>query len=169
MSASESDPLTPADLVEIERIKRLKYRYMRCLDQKRWDELATCLTADAECSYSAGRYAFSGRERILAFLRQAMDRPSFLSSHRVHQPEIRLASPSTASGVWAMEDWVVDTERNVTIHGAAFYADEYVKVEGAWRIRRTGYERTFEEVIPRAGVRLTASWWETGGRSTLAE
>jgi hypothetical protein len=41
--------------------------------------------------------------------------------------------------------------------------------DGARRIRRTGYERTFEEVIPRAGVRLTASWWETDGRSTLAE
>jgi len=29
--------MTPADLVEIELIKRLKYKYMRCLDQKRWD------------------------------------------------------------------------------------------------------------------------------------
>jgi hypothetical protein len=30
--------MTPADLVEIELIKRLKYKYMRCLDQKKWDE-----------------------------------------------------------------------------------------------------------------------------------
>ena len=38
--------MTPADLVEIELIKRLKYRYMRCLDQKLWDEMAETLTDD---------------------------------------------------------------------------------------------------------------------------
>jgi hypothetical protein len=42
-----------------------------------------------------------------------------------------------------------------------------VKQDGTWRIARTGYERLFEEVIPRTGWRLTASLWETGGRSTL--
>jgi len=39
--------MTPADLVEIELIKRLKYKYARCLDQKLWDEIAECFTADA--------------------------------------------------------------------------------------------------------------------------
>ena len=27
-------------LVETEAIKRLKYKYMRCIDQKLWDELS---------------------------------------------------------------------------------------------------------------------------------
>ena len=31
------------DLQEIEAIKRLKYKYMRCIDEKRWDELAEIL------------------------------------------------------------------------------------------------------------------------------
>ncbi len=35
------------DLIEIEAIKRVKYRYMRTLDQKLWDEMATCFTEDA--------------------------------------------------------------------------------------------------------------------------
>ena len=35
------------DLIEIEAIKRVKYRYMRTLDQKLWDEMATCFTDDA--------------------------------------------------------------------------------------------------------------------------
>ena len=38
--------MTPEDLVEIELIKRLKYRYMRCLYQKLWDEMTTCFTPD---------------------------------------------------------------------------------------------------------------------------
>jgi hypothetical protein len=31
--------MTPEDLVEMEQIKQLKYKYLRCLDQKLWDEI----------------------------------------------------------------------------------------------------------------------------------
>jgi uncharacterized protein (TIGR02246 family) len=158
------------DLHELEAIKRLKYKYLRCLDQKKWEELAECFTEDATSSYSGGRYAFSGRDAILDFLRKAMGAPSFLSSHRAHHPEIEFTGPTTAVGVWALEDTVIETRAGITIRGAAFYTDEYVKLDGAWRIRSTGYKRTFEEVESRRdrpGLRLTASWWETEGRSEL--
>ena len=159
------------DLVEIEAIKRLKYKYLRCLDQKRWDEMAECFTEDATCSYGGGRYAFEGRAAILDFLRRSMGAPSFLSSHRAHHPEIELTSATTATGVWALEDTVIETRAAITIRGAAFYEDDYVKGDdGRWRIRATGYRRTYEEVESRKdrpGLRLTASWWETGGRSEL--
>ena len=46
--------MTPDDLVEIELIKQLKYKYARCLDLKMWDELAETLTEDAVCDYSNG-------------------------------------------------------------------------------------------------------------------
>ena len=162
--------MTPEQLVEIEEIKRLKYRYMRCLDQKLWDELAECFTADAVAEYSGGKYSHAGRDAILGFLRRSMGAESFHSSHRVHHPEIELTSMTTATGVWALEDVVVETKWEVTIRGAAFYCDEYAKEGGRWRIRRTGYKRTYEEIQPRKdvpGLRLTASWWATGGRSEL--
>jgi hypothetical protein len=158
------------DLHELEAIKRLKYRYLRCLDQKLWEELAECFTPDARSSYGGGRYAFEGRDAIMDFLRKAMGAPSFLSSHRVHHPEIELTGPDTATGVWALEDTVIETRAAITIRGAAFYTDEYVKVDGAWKIRFTGYKRTFEEVESRRdrpGLRLTASWFESDGRSEM--
>jgi uncharacterized protein (TIGR02246 family) len=158
------------DLHEIEAIKRLKYRYLRCLDQKRWDELAECFTEDARSSYGGGRYAFAGRDAIMDFLRKSMGAPSFLSSHRVHHPEIELTGPDTATGVWALEDTVIETRAGITIRGAAFYEDEYVKRDGAWKIRFTGYKRTYEEIESRRdrpGLRLTASWFETDGRSEM--
>lgn len=149
------------DLREIEAIKRLKYVYMRCLDQKRWSELAECFTEDATTAYGGGKYTFSGRDAIMRFLVDAMDRPSFLSSHRVHHPEIEVTSPTTARGTWALEDLVLDPERKLLIQGAAFYADEYLKVDGRWRIRSTGYTRTFEFVeslAERPGLRVTAGY-----------
>ena len=134
---------------QIEAIKQLKYRYIRAIDQKLWDVMVSGFTPDATSSYSGGKYAFDGRDAIMKFLTESMSRATFLSSHRVHQPEIELTSPTTATGIWALEDYVIDEQHGITIHGAAFYRDEYVKVGGAWKIKHTGYERTFEEMAPR--------------------
>jgi ketosteroid isomerase-like protein len=158
------------DLVELEGIKRVKYRYMRTLDQKLWDEMATCFTDDAVAAYSGGKYTYEGKAAILEFLSTSMGAETFHSAHRIHQPEIDLTSATTATGTWAMDDVVVMTDWNLTIRGAAFYEDEYVKVEGEWKIARTGYKRTYEEMQPRGdvvGLRLTASWWSTGGMSEI--
>ncbi len=162
--------MDPAELVEIEAIKRVKYRYLRCLDQKLWDELSEVLTDDCVADYSGGKYHFEGGEAVAEFLRGAMGAETFHSAHRVHHPEIDLTSPTTAVGTWAMDDVVVMTDWDLTVRGAAFYEDEYRKVDGRWLIGATGYKRTFEEILPRGsvpGLRLTASWWTTDGRSEL--
>ena len=97
-----------------------------------------------------------------------MGSQQFLSAHRVGQPEIDVTGPDTATATWALMDLVLQLEFGVDIRGAAFYEDTYVKVDGEWRIQSTGYKRTFEEVRPRpTDVTLTASWWETDGRSSL--
>ena len=36
-------------------------------------------------------------------------------------------------------------EHDFEIHGTAIYHDEYVKVDGEWKIRHTGYDRIFEQ------------------------
>jgi len=157
-------------LVAIEAIKRLKYRYLRCLDQKRWDDIGSCFTPGATAAYSGGKYSFSGREEIVEFLRRSMGREDFLSSHRCHHPEIDLVSATEATGTWALEDTVIIGEHDLIVYGAAFYEDRYVVVDDAWCIAHTGYRRSFEQLYPRAsikGLTLTASWWGTDGQSTL--
>jgi hypothetical protein len=159
-----------SDLIEIEAIKRVKYHYLRCIDQKLWDELDDVLTDDCVASYSGGKYHFEGRSAIVDFLRRSMGADTFHSSHRVHHPEIDLTGPAQARATWAMDDVVVMTDWELTVRGAAFYEDEYRKTEAGWRIARTGYKRTYEEIQPRAevpGLRLTASWWTTGGVSEI--
>jgi len=137
------------DLQEIEAIKRLKYRYVRALDLKLWDELGACLTEDCRSAYGDGHFSFDGRAAILAFLKDALGPKTRITSHRVHQPEIDLTSPTTATGVWALEDIVIETEAKLTIRGAAFYYDEYVKLGGEWKIAKTGYNRIYEETESR--------------------
>ena len=163
--------MQPSDLVEIHAIERLKYRYLRCLDQKLWDELEGCFTPEATASYGGGAYVFESRDEIMAFLRSAMGSTTMLSSHKCHHPEIDLVSPTEATGTWALEDVVIETSMQFTVRGAAWYVDRYVKGDdGAWRIAHTGYKRTYEEFQPRSdvpGLQLTADWWATDGRSKL--
>src|SRR5258706_12647788 len=106
---------TIEQLREIEAIKRLKYRYMRGIDEKLWDQIEACFVPAATCAYSDGKYQFDGRDAIMKFLTESMGRPTFLSSHRVHQPEIDFTSDTSATGIWALEDTVIDEQHGLTI------------------------------------------------------
>jgi hypothetical protein len=137
------------DLNELEAIKRLKYRYVRHLDLKEWDALGACLTEDCRSAYGDGHFSFDGRAAIVGFLKDALGPTTRITAHRVHQPEIELTSATTATGTWALDDVVIETEAKLTIRGAAYYHDEYVKLGGEWKIAKTGYTRIYEETESR--------------------
>ncbi len=156
-----------ADLIDIEAIKQLKYRYARCLDLKQWDELRTLFCDDAVCDYSAGKYHHEGGDEIVAWLKGSMGAETFLSSHKMHHPEITLTGSHTAVGIWALDDRVIMTDLKLAVRGASFYDDRYVKLDGDWKIAYTSYRRVYEEIEPRPDLNITASWWATGGQSSL--
>jgi hypothetical protein len=150
---------------------RLKAAYVRCVDTKAWDELGTLLTEDVEASYAGGAHELSGRPALLGFLRESLGSEDVLTFHHVSSPELEITSATTATGTWAILDEVLLEAMGLRVRGAGHYRDEYRLVDGAWRIARTSYARTFEELLPLDpdGTRkLTASLWRTGGRSTLA-
>jgi hypothetical protein len=152
------------DLVALEEIKRLKYRYLRCVDTKNWDELADVLTADVTADYGTPAYGeplrFAGRDALVGFLRDKLG-PGIITTHFASQPEIDVDGDE-ASGIWNFEDTVIATEYRVVIVGAAFYEDRYGKEDGRWRIRHTGYQRTYEAMLSLDDLpsfRLTANRW----------
>jgi len=149
-----SDPRLE-QLLDIEAIKQVKYRYIRCLDCKEWEEMADCFTEDAVSAYDSGAHAAKGRDTILGFLEDALGRTDIVSLHQVHNPEIELTSSTTAKGRWYLEDTVINPgeaaaalRAHTLLQGAAFYEDEYVKVDGQWKICHTGYQRTWEMQEP---------------------
>lgn len=162
--------MTPNDLVEIERIKRLKYRYARLLDTKDWDGLAGCFVPDATASYSGGQLSFEGRDAIISFLRDTLGSTRMITSHVMTQAEIELVGSDRARGTWGLQDLVILADGDLEVRGAAFYEDEYVKVDGTWLFRHTGYRRVYEETRTRPDdAKLTATWWENEGRSQLVQ
>jgi hypothetical protein len=139
------------DLVALEEIRRLKYRYLRSVDQKRWDDLESTLTPDAVADYGTpaeGRpEPLVGRATIMKFLRDGLSDPGVVTFHSAGQPEIDIDG-DTATGIWAFEDTVIYTEQRLVVKGAAYYEDRYVRTtEAGWRISHVGYVRTYEMVL----------------------
>jgi len=153
------------DLAALEEIRRLKYRYLRCVDLKLWDEIADVFTADATVDYGTRALGepiqLRGREEIVAFLRKSLG-PGIITVHFASQPEIDVDGV-TAAGTWSFEDTVIATEYRVLIKGAAFYEDRYTSGEdGRWRISHTGYVRTYEVMMSLDDVpslKFTANRW----------
>jgi hypothetical protein len=128
----------------IEQIKQLKYRYVRCLDLKRWDDYAECFVPEATGAYEG--LEFADRESLVAYMRANMTE-GLVSMHHVHHPEIVVTGDgigARATGTWYLEDKVLVPELSFVLEGAAFYDDRYVNTPDGWRIEHTGYRRTYE-------------------------
>ncbi|MFF0492719.1 nuclear transport factor 2 family protein [Nocardia sp. NPDC003482] len=152
------------DLVAVERIRALKYRYLRALDLKRWDEFADTLAEDAVGEYgspSGGRpLRFASRQEIVDFMRDSLS-GNIVTVHVCSHPDIEVDG-ETATGSWCLEDTVIVPEHGVLIRGAAYYRDRYRLDGGRWRIAHTGYERIYEAMLPLSsmpGFTLTANRW----------
>ena len=129
----------------IEAIRRLKYAYFRLLDTKQFVALGELFIPDATTAYESGNLSQRGRGEIVAFLQEALGGPGIVTMHHGHHPEIDLVGPDRATGTWYLEDRVLIPGADLEISGTALYTDEYVLVDGSWRIAHTGYERIFEE------------------------
>jgi len=134
MGDSTAGSTSWTDLVDDrEAIRQLKARYFRAIDTKDWPGLRRVFTDDVVMdSTASGGRVITGAEQFLTFLRDAIG--DVLTVHHGHTPEIELTSPTTASGIWAMEDmlrWPDGSE----MHGYGHYHETYEKVNGDWRIK----------------------------------
>jgi hypothetical protein len=136
-----------AALLEIESIKQLKARYCRYLDTKNWEAWRAIFTDDFLSDTSeAGGKVIEGADEFVAFTRKSLGRPSQVTAHQVHAPEIELLSASTSRGVWALED-VVRLAPGMTLRGYGHYHEIYEKTEGQWRIKSSKLTRLREDIF----------------------
>ncbi len=138
----------------IEQIKQLKARYFRCMDEKDWPGLQAVFAADLVADFrdSTG----TRDERLLThgaalYIRNlAPILQNITTTHHGHMPEIDVTSPTTATGIWAMEDllWVGEGAPvpYKTMRGFGHYHETYEKIAGAWVIKTTRLSRLRIEV-----------------------
>jgi len=124
---------------DIEAIKQLKARYCRLLDTKNWDGFRDLFTDEVVVdSTGSGGHVITGADTFLDFIRTNL--AERVTVHHCHTPEITLTSPSSATGIWAMEDRVSFTDGR-ELSGFGHYHETYQKSDGIWRIATTTLTR----------------------------
>ena len=145
-----------AELADIEAIRQLKHAYFRLLDSKQFEKLGELFVEDATTSYEGGNFAHHGRDEVVSFLSDSLGDRAIVHEHLGHHPEIILTGATTAVGSWYLHDRVIVAGADFELGGSAIYTDRYEKVDGAWRIRHTGYIRVYEEHRKHSTGELTA-------------
>ena len=152
---SELDML---DLEAIELIKQLKARYFRFIDVCDLVNLRDKVFApDAQVHFKSPTYDIkcTGWPELEKFYGSAFTSQTF-GMHQGHHPEITVTG-NTATGLWYLHDIFVHLDTKTVTEGSAIYEDEYVKLDGQWRISASRYVRRLEMISPlREDVRVTA-------------
>ncbi len=132
--------MSTVNMEDLEAIKTLKARYFRAMDTKDWGGWRSVFTEDGsiDCTEEAPQNGvIVGREECIAFVSGQLE--GITTCHHGHMPEIELTSPSTASGIWAMEDHLWLSEGHPLgfrqLHGYGHYHETYEKIDGAWYIK----------------------------------
>jgi hypothetical protein len=129
-----------ATLADIEEIKQLKSRYFYHLDHKEWDgwrEHVFC--RDASMHVPEAQLELFGLDNILACMKTLL--ANVVTVHHGHMPLIQIVSPTTASGIWAMEDLLIWPKGHRPdgvegrVHGYGHYHETYSREAAGWRIK----------------------------------
>jgi SnoaL-like protein len=126
-------------LAAFEELRTLKARYFYFLDTKQWSAWLDLFGPNATLKWDSAASAneaerqtsavFTGRKQIQDVVIAALDPAETI--HHGHTPLLEILTPSTARGIWAMEDIV--TTADGALHGYGHYHETYEKLDGHWR------------------------------------
>ena len=109
------------------------------MDEKDWKAMRDVLADDVVIDTTAsGGTRITGADEFIAFLEPALR--DAITIHHGHMPEIALTSPSTARGIWALQDTIVWPDGS-RLHGFGHYHETYEKTDGEWRIKTSTLTR----------------------------
>ncbi len=124
---------------DIEAIKQLKARYFRTMDTKQWHAMRQVFADDVVVDSSeSGGNVITGADEFMTFLRETLN--DVVTVHHGHMPEIELTSPTTATGIWALQDLLV-WPNGTRLLGFGHYHETYEKVGDEWLIASTRLTR----------------------------
>lgn len=142
-------------LVDLYEIQKLKARYFRAMDTKQWEELRDVFVDDLQFYMEDSVLpvsvtpTWSSADSLVDHLRAADARK--VTVHHGHMSEIDFVDDHTATGIWAMFDWVDDPGRDRVWQGYGHYHERYVRCpDGRWRIASVHLTRLRVDALPHS-------------------
>jgi hypothetical protein len=144
-------------LMLADQIRELMARYVRYADEKRWDDLARLFTPEGvftPLDVAGDPVArMAGREQIAQVIGTSVGNATAI--HHLFSYEIAFQSTVCATGIFAMEDYVLRPEGEEaprrhegavapfkTMHGFGHYRPTFTKISGDWSIAKMIITRT---------------------------
>ncbi len=147
-----AEPAQPGSVPQdaVESIKRLKARYFRTMDTKDWAAMRQVFTDDVVIDTTAsGGGLVTGADEFMDFLSATL--AEAVTVHHGHMPEIELTTPTTATGIWALQDLIIWPD-GTRLLGYGHYHESYLLLDDRWCIASSTLTRIHMEV--HAGVGL---------------
>jgi SnoaL-like domain len=123
--------------------RALLQRLVDIEDHKDWVEFGQVFARDAHLEVPEGGVSEDGREAVVRSVSTVLE--GVTTVHHGHTPEIEITGDSTARGIWAMFDYVefptAEGGERFGLKGYGHYIEEYVREDGAWRIKRLELSR----------------------------
>ena len=146
-----SDAFTPDEieelrtLLEVEKIKKTKLLYSQLMDSRDIDGLAEIFADDAVCEFGPDYGVWKGKEEIRTNYkgvfnaeREGADAVLYGGFHVTTNQWVELTGPDTAVSRTYLIDTVHEPDpRTNPIIWLGLYDEDYVKVNGEWKIKRS--------------------------------
>ena len=125
-----------ARIEHVRAIEVLKARYLRACDRKQPEAVRACFTDDAVIDFE-GFPLFADPDAFVAIYTQWACRPNIVDMHHLQNPIVELTGDGRAKGWFDLFFFQIDTEARRLTQLAVSYDDDFVLVDGGWRIARS--------------------------------
>ena len=106
------------------------------IENRDWTNWQYTMRSTAEFPADQPGVVMRGRDAMVEQIAQVLG--DAITLHQGYMPELEILTPTTARGVWAMEDrldWAPDVPGGPrSLHGWGHYNETYRKSEAGWRI-----------------------------------
>lgn len=137
-------------LREIEAIKRLRYRYWRCIRLGDWDGLLKTFTENVHVDFGFGIH-MEGKEALAKFYADNFSKRYTLRVPQGHNPEIDITSATTAVGLWVLDQSVITSGDNKASRTGTVYEEEYLKDSNGWKISSIKTRHVYNQQVTPTG------------------
>lgn len=144
------------ELLEKEKIRKLKMLYSHLMDSGQIDALADIFTEDAVCQFGPEYGTWEGRENIRANYHGVFDaQEQFSAMHHITNHYIDLTGADTAKG----RSYLLDVVTTAPADGQpivwfGLYDEEYRKVDGNWLISKCSLQFLWPQRMSNPGFEV---------------
>ena len=124
-------------LEDVDAIRSLKARYFTSCDRKDPQGMRDCFAPGA-VRIDYGRIGvFEHRDQLVEVFERLGCHPHIVEMHHGVNPDIVVVDDAHARGTWGLHYQMIDTNAQCITQLGAYYDDEYVKLDGVWKIAAT--------------------------------